>query len=103
MKTNLVEALTNYTQAWKAMAFCKGGVDGCPASSDERLDAAAEAFKSPADARVKEALREAIDQGGLSKDDFPISIRNNVFMWTGMPFGEPEAACIAARKAKAHR
>jgi hypothetical protein len=103
MKKNLVEALTNYTKAWKAMAFCEGGVDGCPASSDERLDAAAAAFKSPADARVKQALHEAIDQGGLSKDDFPSPIRNNVFMWTGMPFGEPEAACLAARKAEAHR
>lgn len=103
MKKNLVEALTNYTKAWSAMAHCKAGVDGCPASSDERLDAAAAAFKSPADIRVHQALREAVDQGGLKREDFPVAIRNNVFMWSGMPFGEPEAACIAARRAQNRR
>ena len=97
MKKNLVVALTNYTQAWKSLAFCKAGVDGCPASSDDRLDAAAAAFKSPADIRVHQALREAVDQGGLSKDYFPGALRYNVFMWSGMPFGEPQAACVAAR------
>jgi len=100
MKKNLVQALTNYTQAWKALAFCKAGVDGCPASSNDRLDAAAAAFKSPADVSVQQALREAVDQGGLSKEDFPGSIRQNVFMWSGMPFGEPKAACIASRHAE---
>jgi len=103
MKKNLVEAMIHYTQAWKAQAFCKAGVNGCPASSDERLDAAAAAFKSPADIHVQHALREAVDQGGLSKDDFPNSIRNNVFMWSGMPFGEPEASCVATREAKVRR
>jgi hypothetical protein len=103
MRTNLVQALTNYTQAWKALAFCKAGVDGCPAGSDDRLDAAAAAFKSPADLRVQQALREAIDEGGLSKGDFPSPIRQNVFMWSGMPFGEPKAACIASRQADNRR
>jgi len=100
MKKNLVQALTDYTHAWKALAFCKAGVDGCPARSDDRLDAPAAAFKSPADIRVHQALREAVDQGGLSKEDFPSSIRQNVFMWSGMPFGEPEAACIASHQAE---
>ena len=103
MKKNLVEALTNYTQAWKAMAFCKGGADGCPASSDARLDAAAAAFKSPADVRVQQALREAVDQGGIAREDFPGAIRPNIFMWTGSPPDEPEAACLIARKAEARR
>jgi hypothetical protein len=44
MKKNLVSAVTNYIGAWKAMAFCKPGVDGCPSRSDQRLDAAAAAF-----------------------------------------------------------
>ena len=99
MKKNLVEAATNYTNAWAAMAGCKSGV----CSGDEKkLDAAAAAFKSPADARVHKALGEAFEQGGIAKDDFPKAIRNHVFMWTGMPFGE-SAACIAARQALARR
>jgi len=99
MKKNFVTALTNYTQAWYAMAYCRAGVGGCPNSSNDRLDAAAAAFKTPADVRVHQALRDAIEQGGVSRDDFPRLLRNHVFMWSGVPFGEPEAACITARQA----
>jgi hypothetical protein len=103
MKKNLVSAVTNYIGAWKAMAFCKPGVDGCPSRSDERLDAAAAAFKSPADIRVHKELAEAYEQGGITKADFPSSIRSNAFMWTGLPFGEPQAACVSAREAENRR
>lgn len=98
MKKNLVTAATNYTNAWSEMAGCKFGY----CSDDKKLDAAAAAFQTPADKRVHEAMREAFEQGGITKDDFPKSIRNNVFMWTGMPFGEP-AACIASRSTQASR
>jgi hypothetical protein len=100
MRSNLVTALTNYTQAWYEKAYCRPGVGDCPRTSDDRLDAAAAAFKSPADIRVHEALRKAIAQGGIGRDDFPKSLRRYVFLWSGMPFGEPEAACIVARLAK---
>jgi hypothetical protein len=99
MKNNLVEALSNYVKAWSDMAFCKPGVGGCPASSDERLDSAAAAFKTPADANVHKALREAIGEGGISREDFPNAIRRHVFLWSGSPPDEPEAACLVARKA----
>ena len=100
MKKNLVAAMTNYTQAWHAMAFCRPGVGGCPSKVDDRLDAAAAAFKSPADFRVHQALREAIDQGGISLDDFPPGpIRDHVFGWSGPPPDEPGAACLTARHA----
>jgi hypothetical protein len=102
MKKNLVAALTNYTNAWSEMAHCKPGAGACPGNIDQRLDAAAAAFKSPADISVHKALRDAVNQGGLTRDDFPGSIRNSVFMWSGMPFGEP-AACIAAREAQNRR
>lgn len=98
-KKNFVAALTNYVQAWHAMAFCRPGVGGCPTRADERLDTAAAAFKTPLDLRVHEAARNAIEQGGISPDDFPRSLRTYVFMWTRASPGEPAAACIGARQA----
>jgi hypothetical protein len=100
MRSNLVTALTNYTQAWYELAHCRPGVGDCPRTIVDRLEAAAAAFKTPADIRVHEELRKAIDQGGIGRDDFPKSLRNFVFLWSGMPFREPEAACIVARLAK---
>jgi hypothetical protein len=98
MKKNLVAALSSYVKAWSDMAFCKPGVGGCPDSSDERLDTAA-AFKTPADANVHKALREAIAQGGIAREDFPSAIRRHVFLWSGSRPDEPEAACHVARQA----
>jgi hypothetical protein len=98
-KKNLVAALTNYTQAWYAVRFCQPGAGGCPNDDDDRQDAAVAAFKTPADIRVHRALRDAIDQGGIALDDFPRSIRDHVFGWSGPPPEEPEAACLIARHA----
>jgi hypothetical protein len=103
MKKNLVAALSSYVKAWSDMAFCKPGVGGCPSSSDERLDTAAAAFKTPADANVHRALREAIRQGGISREDFPNAIRRHVFLFGGSPPDEPEAACLVARKAESRQ
>lgn len=100
IKKNLVAALTNYVEAWRAKAYCRPGVGGCPKSGDDALSTAAEAFKTPLDIRAQEAMREAIEQGGISLDDFPRSLRTYVFLWTGSPPTEPAAACIAARQAK---
>jgi hypothetical protein len=82
------------------MARCKGGI--C-AGDEKAIDAAAIAFQTPADKRVHDALREAFEQGGIGKEDFARAVRTNVFMWTGMPFGEPQAACIIAREAANRR
>ena len=103
-KSALVAALTRYTNAWHSVAYCTPGVGGCPSGTmSDRLDAAAAAFKSPADVHVHEALRKAIEQGGIAPEDFPSSIRNFVFMWSGMPFGTPKAACIVARQSESRR
>jgi hypothetical protein len=100
MKKNLVAALTSYVSAWSDMAFCKPGVGGCASNSDERLDTAAAAFKTPADLNMHKVLREAISQGGISRDDFPAPIRRHVFLMSGTPPAEPEAAChVAGNKA----
>jgi hypothetical protein len=98
-KKNLVEAMSNYVNAWHDMAFCKSGVGDCPSSYDQRLDTAAAAFKTPADKNLQNALREAISQGGISRDDFPEAMRRYVFIMSGSPPTEPRAACHANRKA----
>jgi hypothetical protein len=98
MKKNLVAALTNYVTAWSDMAFCEPGVRGCPSNSDERLDTAAAAFKTPADLNMHKVLREAIRQGGISREDFPSAIRRHVFVMSGSPPAEPAAACRADRR-----
>jgi hypothetical protein len=103
-KKALVAALTRYTDAWHSLAYCTPGVGGCPSGTmSDRLDAAAAAFKSPADVHVHEALRKAIAQGGITPEDFPSAIRDVVFMWSGRPFGEPKAACIVARHSDGRR
>jgi hypothetical protein len=102
MKKNLVEALTRYINAWAAMAGCKGDFCG----NDKKLDAAAAAFQTPADVRVHASLRDALENGGIDKGDFPRSIRNHVFIFTGRPlheaFGE-ESVCAGGRRAEAKR
>lgn len=95
---NLVAALSNYVTAWHDMAFCDPGIGGCPGNSDERLDTAAAAFKTPADINVHNALREAIRHGGISGEDFPSSMRRYVFIMSGTPPADPRAACHAASK-----
>ncbi|MGH6738379.1 MAG: hypothetical protein ACREDY_04995 [Bradyrhizobium sp.] len=100
MKKNLVAALTNYTGAWGAMAGCKAGT--C-SGDDDKLDVAAAAFKTPADLRVHKELREAFEQGGVTRNDFPKSVRNDVFMWTGMPFGVERPTCTIGRRAERTR
>jgi hypothetical protein len=99
IKGNLVEAHANYTRAWQAMFYCKPGLGGCPAKQDDRIDRARAAFHTPADVRVHEALQAAFDQGGIARDDFPQPVRNDVYVWIRPGYGEPKAACIAARQA----
>lgn len=98
MKKNLVVALSNYIKAWQDMAYCRSGINGCPRSYDARLDAAAAAFKTPADINVHNALREAINEGGISEKDFPDSIQPDVFMWTGRPFRMTDTVCAGAQE-----
>ena len=97
-RKNLIEALSNYTMAWYDMTFCKPGVGGCSSSTDERLDSAAAAFKTPADAHAQEALSRAIGKGGISREDFPSTIRPHVFRWSGSPPAKPREACLLARR-----
>jgi hypothetical protein len=99
MKQNLIEALAAYARAWAETAGCKSGV--C-AGDDHRLDAAAAAFSTPSDMRVRAALRAAFAKGGVSREEFPASIRLWVTMVVGDP-GNPVSACAPDRRADVER
>jgi len=93
MKKNLVEALSAYAKAWSDMAGCKFFVCG---GDDRKVDTAAASFSTPSDMRVREAVRAAFEKGGISREDFPGSIRLWVMMLAGDP-GDPESACSTKR------
>jgi hypothetical protein len=98
-KTNLIQTLSAYAKAWTEMAGCEHGA--C-SGSDRRLDAAAAAFSTPADVRVRAALRAAFAEGGVSREDFPASIRLWVTMLVGDP-GDPASTCTTGRQAEVLR
>ncbi len=95
MKKNLVEALSAYAKAWTEMAGCKFGV--C-SGDDRKIDGAAASFSTPADMRVREAISAAFEKGGISREDFPGSIRLWVMMLANNP-GDPVSACAIGRRA----
>lgn len=99
MKKNLIEALSAYAKAWTDMAGCKFGVCG---GNDRKIDAAAASFSTPADMRVRKAVGAAFEKGGISREDFPSSIRLWVTMLAGDP-GDPVSACAASRRAESRR
>jgi hypothetical protein len=95
MKKNLVEALSAYAKAWTEMAGCRSGICGGDTS---RINTAAAKFSTPSDTRLREAVRAAFEKGGVSRDDFPGSIRLWVTMLAGDP-GDPVSACATNRRA----
>jgi hypothetical protein len=99
MKENLIEALSAYARAWTEMAGCKFGVCG---GDDRKIDTAATKFSTPADMRVRQAVRAAFETGGISREDFPGSIRLWVTMLAGDP-GDPVSACATGRRADSQR
>jgi len=99
MKKNLIEALSAYAKAWTEMAGCKFGICG---GDMGKIDTAAANFSTPADMRVRAAVRAAFEKGGVSRDDFPGSVRLWVTMLAGDP-GDPVSACAAGRQADGRR
>ena len=99
MKKNLVEALSAYAKAWTEMAGCRFGVCG---GDTGRINTAAAKFSTPSDMRVREAVYAAFEKGGISRYDFPGSIRLWVTMLAGDP-GDPVSACAIERRADNRR
>ena len=99
MKKNLIEALSAYAKAWAEMAGCRFGVCG---GDDRKIDTAAANFSTPSDMRVRAAMRAAFEKGGISRDDFPGSVRLWVMMLAG-DRGDPVSACATGRQADGRR
>ena len=99
MKGELIEAMAAYTRAWTDMAGCKLGICG---GDDRKIDTAATNFSTPYDMRVRDAVRMAFHKGGISREDFPGSIRLWVTMLAGDP-GDPVSACATGRRADSQR
>jgi hypothetical protein len=92
MKKNLVEALTAYTRAWQTRLDCPVKLF----CSDEKLRAAAQAFSTPLDLRVRKALERAFMQPGIAKTDFPDSVRFDMlaFSGPGLWYRDEPSACV---------
>jgi hypothetical protein len=88
-KANFVAALAAYAKAWRDKMGC--GFGGC---DQKKLEAAGVAFSTPLDLRVHEVIRTAFDKGGISIDDFPPPLRENVAM-LARGRGDPATACAA--------
>jgi hypothetical protein len=91
MKKNLVDSLTAYTMAWAEVAGCRNGAMSCT-----RLDEAQEAFGTPLDVRVREAVGAAVAKGGIGREDFSTAVRNVALQFQVSQTDEP-AACHAGR------
>ncbi len=87
-KANLIAAVGAYAKAWQDVMGCSPG--GCDL---EKLNAAAAAFSTPLDTRVREAVDAAFDKRGISIDDFPPPLRINVAMLV-RGRGDSGAACV---------
>jgi hypothetical protein len=83
MKANLIAAVTAYTRAWQNKLDCPRPQNMLMFCSDQKLKEAAATFSTPLDLRVRAALKEAFDQKGVVKADFPGSIRFDVLQFAG--------------------
>lgn len=70
MKANLVESLRAYATGFNDMRKCNPMLRNC----DPVWEKAAATYSTPQDVRVQEALHEAFEKGGITKEDFPPAI-----------------------------
>jgi hypothetical protein len=70
VKARYIAAATKYARAWLSIAPCVG-TRTCGSSDGPRLDRAQQAFGSPLDHRVREAMQKAHRTGALAQSDFP--------------------------------
>jgi hypothetical protein len=91
MKVNLVAALHSYAIAYAEGSYCNP-LMGC---SDAALENANILYSSPLDLRVRDALHEAFEKGGITKDNFPPKLHMTV-MTLANSQGSPVSACAQA-------
>ena len=97
MKSNLIAAVTAYTRAWQEKLDCPRPQNLLMFCSDQKLKAAAATFSTPLDLRVQAALKEAFDQKGVVKTDFPSSMRFDVLQFAGSGLWSDESPICLPR------
>jgi len=95
MKANLVAATRDYAMAYAEIGKCSPMFRNC----DPVYDKANATYSTPLDLRVREALHEAFEQGGISKDDFPPAMQMAV-MTLANSQGSPVPACARSAERK---
>lgn len=70
LKARYIVAAVNYARAWLKMSPCVG-TRTCGQSDIARLEQTQKAFGTPADRRVRDAMRRVHMSGAILKGDFP--------------------------------
>jgi hypothetical protein len=106
MKRLYVEAAAQYARAWLSIVPCLK-TSTCGSWDGARLDRAREAFGSPLDHRVREAMQKAHGTGALVRGDFPSDVVEFVALLAADPLLNPRvdpairAATLEMREAAA--
>ena len=70
MRANYIKAVVAYTRAWISIVPCLG-TQICRGSKSALLDRAAQAFGTPLDLRVRDAMQQAHAKAIFGTRDFP--------------------------------
>jgi hypothetical protein len=88
MKANLVAAMRAYAMTFYEIHKCNPMFTNC----DPAFDKAIATYSTPYDMRVRNALHEAFEKGGISKADFPPELQMSV-MSLANSTGSTVSAC----------
>ena len=88
MKANLVAAMRAYAAADYQIRKCNVMLGTC----DAAFEKATAVYSTPFDLRVRKALEEAFEKGGISKADFPSELQMSVMMFANGQ-GNPVSQC----------
>ena len=88
MKANLVAATRAYATAFYEIRKCNPVFKNC----DPVFDKAIAVYSTPFDLRVRQALHEAFEKGGIGEADFPPELQMSVMSLANSQ-GSPVSAC----------
>jgi hypothetical protein len=91
LKASYVKAATAYVRAWLSLAQCTG-TSSCAPTDSGRLDQAAQAFGSPLDLRVRNAMAQVHKTGVLAIADFPPDVVRPLATMARDPMLDPRAS-----------
>jgi hypothetical protein len=91
LKARYIDAASRYARAWLSLAPCLATDRACTASDESKLDRAQQAFSSPLDHRVREAMRRAHQGGSFQEGDFPREVVTLVAEMAADPTINPRA------------